>query len=369
MSIRTTAIVLGLAALAGGCTVTPRHQEVRVYQHDGPVIQERYVIRETDAYEGYYYVRIVYLNGIPWYVDEDLRARPVPRHLHSHFQDASWARSMPPSFSRDSRMRDGYDLSRIVYINGVPHHVDGDRRARPIPSKLRKRFPYEAVAFQDNGRRPGERSQAPFYRNETRPVPPATGRERDESPSYGRGNALERATERMREDARPTPPVITGRERDDSSGPMRGNALEQATGRMREETPQGPPSYGRDRQQPPVYETDDASRRGMPPARMREEAGRQDRPFDRNVGNVPTPNEEAPSVRGNGRDERRGPPPAREASSDSRQKDAENGEQRSADAVSERKNGKGRGNKQDQEETDAADERADGPAKRGRRGG
>src|SRR5574340_1763743 len=100
MNIRTTAIVLGLAAWSGGCTVTPRHQEVRVYQYDSPVIQERHVIRETDAYEGYYYVRIVYLDGIPWYVDEDLRARPIPRHLHSRFQDASWVRSMPRSEER-----------------------------------------------------------------------------------------------------------------------------------------------------------------------------------------------------------------------------------------------------------------------------
>ena len=58
MSRSRTTIILGLAALAGGCTVAPRHEDVRVYQHER-VVHDRQVVYETDAYEGYYYVRIV----------------------------------------------------------------------------------------------------------------------------------------------------------------------------------------------------------------------------------------------------------------------------------------------------------------------
>jgi hypothetical protein len=169
MTIRTTVIILGLATLAGGCTITTRHEDARTYQY------EPRVVHEDDSYEGYYYVRIIYLNGIPWYVDEDLRARPVPPHLRNQFRYSSWVRSAPPRFSRETGVRDGYNLSRIVYINEVPYHVDEDRSARPIPQKLRSRFSYRPVAIRnDNDRRPGERS-----------MPPASARERQELPPTG----------------------------------------------------------------------------------------------------------------------------------------------------------------------------------------
>jgi hypothetical protein len=129
-----------MAALASGCVVTPGHYESR---------ETRYEHREyhaDDAYEGYYYVRIVYFNGVPWYVDDDLRARPVPRHLHAHFRNTSWTRSLPPRFHDHDEVRDGYRVSRIVYINDVPHHVDDGRQVRPLPSRLRNRFTYQTVA-------------------------------------------------------------------------------------------------------------------------------------------------------------------------------------------------------------------------------
>ncbi|MFZ3175385.1 MAG: hypothetical protein WA146_10870, partial [Thiobacillus sp.] len=161
MNIRTIVIVAGLAALAGGCAVAPRQYEDRGYQQGYPVY------RENDSYEGYYYARVVYIDGDPWYVDDYRRARPIPRHLHSHFRNSSWTRSLPPRFSQDSGVRDGYPLSRIVYINDVPHHVDNDRRARPISTKLRSRFSYGTVVpGNERGRGIGEREEQPAYGRE-----------------------------------------------------------------------------------------------------------------------------------------------------------------------------------------------------------
>jgi hypothetical protein len=341
MTIRTTAIILGLASLAGGCTITTHHDGVRDYR------QPR-VVHEADSYEGYYYVRIVYLNGIPWYVDEDLRARPVPPHLRGHFRYASRARSAPPSFGHDVALRDGYRLSRIVYINGVPHHVDEDRRARSIPSRLRHRFSYESVARpHDNGRRPAAHSGT-----DVRPLPAAYGRR--EAPTHGvSGGALGRVTERMREEARPLPPEQR-RERHESivqevdHDPRRGMPRQ----RMEEESRRG------------VHAADNPGR-GMPPARMREESGRQVPPFAHSVR--PQQNEDLPSARAPGRDARR-PMPQDVAQGDrgQPQSTAVNGRERSADPVPERKNGKGKGNKKGQE-ADSEDERDEGAPKRKRR--
>jgi hypothetical protein len=336
MTRHTTAFILGLAALAGGCTVTPHHHDVRVYPDD------RRVVYQDDAYEGYYYVRIVYLGGVPWYVDEDLRARPVPAHLRSHFRYGAWAHSAPPSFGRDTGMRDGYRLSRIVYIEGVPHHVDDGRHARPIPTRLRSRFSYDSVArHDDNGRGPGQRSAPPGHmREEARPLPPAAAREREEPSTFGRGNALGRVTERVREEARPLPPEA-----------------------------------GRERQEPRTHEAANESRRGM-----REETGHQDPPFARNGRGVPPSQPEGSSARDESR-ERRGQPSAREAQ---RMTPASAGQpahevaprervaaQSAADArragtEPERKNRKGKG-RDDDEETDYPDERDGEAGKRNKR--
>ncbi len=337
MTLRTTALILGLASLAGGCIVTPRYDEVRVYD-------ERRVVYEDDAYEGYYYVRIVYLGGIPWYVDEDLQARPVPPHLRSHFRYGAWARSAPPSFGRDDGMRDGYRLSRIVYIDGVPHHVDEGRHARPIPSRLRSRFSYDSVARRDDsGRRPGGRPAPPFAHpgNEAHRFPQATGRDRQQGPAYGADDAPGRGM----------PP-----------------------GYMREEARPLPPDSGRERQGPRAYEVENESRRGMRQARMREEGGRQDPSDARNGRGMPPPQYEAPSARGESRDERRGQPShevvqrermARSAG-DERRRGMDVADERGAEASPERKNGKGRGRNDDQE-ADAWDERGGNAGRRNRR--
>jgi hypothetical protein len=360
MTLRTTAIILGLAALAGGCTVNTYHDDVGDYQYD-----ER-VIHEDDAYEGYYYVRIVYLNGIPWYVDDDLRARPVPAHLRGQFRYSSWARSLPPSFGRDSGERDGYRLSRIVYINGVPHTVDADRRARPIPPGLRSRFSYGSVArFDDNGRRPGERPVPPQYGD--------YGRERREPTVYETDNMPRRGMppERMREETRPLPPGY-GRERRDPSGyeadSMPGRGMPQ--GRMREEMRQPQPAYGNERRDPPGYEVDNAPRRGMPQERMRDADSRQAPHFERNDGRM-RQDEDGPAVRGPDRSYRLAPQGRdREQSAGAERqagRDAAGGNERSADSAPARGNDRGRGRIRDQE-ADSWDQR-DGDSGRGNRRG
>jgi hypothetical protein len=271
MTIRTMVIVAGLAALAGGCTVTPRHYEDRGYQ------QDHHVYRENDSYEGYYYVRVVYINGDPWYVDDYRRARPIPRHLHAHFRNSSWTRSLPPRFSQDTVVRDGYPLSRIVYINDVPHHVDNDRRARPVSSKLRSRFTYGAVVpGNDRGRGVAERDEQPAF---------GRGREREEQPAFGRG--------REREEQ---PAFGRGREREEQP----------AVGRGREREEQ--PAFGRERERRgPQQES--MPRPAVAQERVREERGPQDPSFARDVRRAPAdPVEQRSAERGAGGDERRAMP-------------------------------------------------------------
>lgn len=154
MTLRAIVMVAGLATLVGGCSTPsePRHHDDRGYPYD------HRVYRDTDSYQGYYYVRIIYISGTPWYVDDYRRVRPIPRHLHSHFQHSTWVRSLPPRFGRDREVRDGYDVSRIVYINNVPHYVDDDRRARAVPDRVRSRFDYQVVVpRQGDGRRDDDR--------------------------------------------------------------------------------------------------------------------------------------------------------------------------------------------------------------------
>lgn len=152
MTLRTMVLVVGLATLAGACSTPsePRQQDDRGYPLD------HRVYRDTDSYQGYYYVRVIYINGDPWYVDDYRRVRPIPRHLHSHFQYSTWVRSLPPRFGREHEMRDGYDISRIVYINNVPHYVDDDRRTRAVPDRLHNRFEYRVVVPQQGGDRRGD---------------------------------------------------------------------------------------------------------------------------------------------------------------------------------------------------------------------
>lgn len=250
MNFRSMVILAGLATLAGGCTgipVEPRQHDDRMYRDDPRIY------RETDAYEGYFYVRVIYIDGVPWYVDEYRRVRPIPWHLHGHFQDSSWARSLPPRFGRDRAVRDGYDLSRIVYINDVPHYVDDDRRARPVPDRVRSEFEYRVVVpQQDADRRGDERSQPPQPpdEREARPMPPTFAREREgqEPPAYGRERAHEAMPALGREQERQAP-AANGREHAREKSPESGAETMprrmQAQEPMREESGRkAPPAAG-----------------------------------------------------------------------------------------------------------------------------
>lgn len=311
MNIRTLLIAAGLATLAGGCTYTPDYDYGdRGYGPGYPVY------RDTDAYEGYFYVQIIYIDGEPWYVDDYRRAHPIPPHLRSHFRNSSWTRSLPPRWGRDTEMRDGYPLSRIVYINDVPQYVDDDRRARPLPAQLRSRFSYQGVVrSRDAGRNGGERPQPqqPRYDNEPRPMPPAYGREREREmppangrmqereapPSYGRererieppANGRETMPkppmmqERMREEQqiRPAPPSV----RDDRRGPA-GQATEQPSGRGADTRRPVPQESGR--------KANDGQRAGGADAKKNEKAtrrgkGRDDDGQDKGSGKDRQPGE------------------------------------------------------------------------------
>lgn len=338
MSIRTAVIVAGLATLAGGCTVahvTPHHE--RGYS------STRVVYHENDSYEGYYYVRIVYINGAPWYIDEYRRARPVPRHLHAHFRHSAWTRSLPPRFGHDDEVRDGYHVSRIVYINDVPHYVDDDRRARPVPSRLRNRFTYVTVVRDhDRDRRAGERRE--YGRDDDRRdrAREEQWRERRESPAYVRERERDERPAYVREHERREPAYV--REREEAPSYGRGREEPPQHVRMRDEPPvqareemRHERGYGRERET--VY-------RGVPPQAVtqeREERGRQaaqgrGRSDDERIERGRAPEAE----QGRGR--------VRAAGDDGRyQRGAAKGDDRRED----NRKGKGRGKDEDEAENEA----------------
>lgn len=214
MKLRNMVIVAGLATLAGGCAVEPSQQDERGYEHD------RRIYRESDSYQGYYYVRIIYINGDPWYVDDYRRVRPIPRNLHSHFQYSTWTRSLPPRFGSDREVRDGYDISRIVYINDVPHYVDDDRRARPVPDRVRSRFEYRVVVPQQGGDRRGDER-----RGDERPQPVQRYDDR-------RGDDRQQPPQRYDDrEARPVPPASRRDERSVPAAQVREQPPERGAGR------------------------------------------------------------------------------------------------------------------------------------------
>lgn len=177
MNIRILLIATGLATLAGGCTYTPD------YGYGDRGYPPYYgVYRDTDSYDGYFYVQIIYIDGEPWYVDDYRRAHPIPPNLRSHFRNSAWVRSLPPRFGHDDDMRDGYRLSRIVYVDDVPVYVDDDRRVHPLPAQVRSRFSYQGVVRPRDAGRIGREPQPvpqPHEGTAPRPLPPDAGRERE----------------------------------------------------------------------------------------------------------------------------------------------------------------------------------------------
>jgi hypothetical protein len=160
MNLRNILLLTGLAVFMAGCVVRPRPYPPPYY--DSPYDDVYYDYRNTPSYEGYYYVRIIFIRNVPYYVDDDRRIRPIPPRLQDHFRRYPYnTLNRPPVFSRDREVRDGYPVSRIIYFDGVPYNVGNDRIAKPLPERLQPRFRYT----------PSSRGNAPAYGD--RPQPPA----------------------------------------------------------------------------------------------------------------------------------------------------------------------------------------------------
>jgi hypothetical protein len=210
MSLRKLVLIGSLATVLGGCVVAPApHAHRGGYYDDNNYYSDDdyYDYHATPSYEGYFYVRVIFIGNIPYYVDDDRHVRPIPRHLHDHFRKSPFRNRdrHAPYFSRDREVRDGYDMSRVVYFNNVPHYVENGRVARPLPNHMHDRF--RAAPFGRDNDRSNDGRFTPDRRNE----PPSYGRDRDrrESPVYGR----ERDPAYGREQERMTPPPFD-RDRD-----------------------------------------------------------------------------------------------------------------------------------------------------------
>lgn len=179
MSIRNILFLAGLAILLAGCVIHSRPYPPRDY--DDRYYDDYYDYRSTPSYEGYYYVRIIFISDVPYYVDDDRYVRPIPPRLREHFRRYRYdALGRPPIFSRDREVRDGYPVSRIIYLDGVPYHVGDDRRAQPLPERLRPHFRY-APEHPGNAPANSDRPQPPVQRDNDR------GRDQREPPPYEHG--------------------------------------------------------------------------------------------------------------------------------------------------------------------------------------
>lgn len=159
MNLRNFLLLTGLAVFMAGCIVNPRPH---YRDYDNPYDDSYYYdYRNTPSYEGYYYVRIIFIRDVPYYVDDDRYIRPIPPRLHDHFRRYPYnTLGRPPVFSPDREVRDGYPVSRIIYFDGVPYNVGNDRNAQPLPERLQPRFRYTPL-YQDNRPSKDYRAQPP----------------------------------------------------------------------------------------------------------------------------------------------------------------------------------------------------------------
>ncbi len=191
MNLRNFVLLAGLAIFLAGCVVNPRPYR----DYDQRYADDYYDYRDTPSYEGYYYARIIFISNVPYYVDDDRHIRSIPPGLHDHFRRYPYnTLGRPPVFSHDTEMRDGYRVSRIIYLDGVPYNVENDRVARPLPEPLHQHFRY-TPSRQDNVPANGNRPQPPDQRDNGRhdnerhnePVPDGRDRERIVPPPFDRG--------------------------------------------------------------------------------------------------------------------------------------------------------------------------------------
>jgi len=169
MRLRNTIFMAALAILMAGCVITPRPA---YRDYDQPHDEDYYDYRTTPSYEGYYYVRIIFIGSIPYFVDDDRYIRPIPRRLYGRFRSYPYSSlGRPPVFSRDTEVRDGYPVSRIIYFDGVPYNVGNDRIAQPLPERVQPHFRYTpANQGNANGNRPRPPAQHDNGRSNEPPV-------------------------------------------------------------------------------------------------------------------------------------------------------------------------------------------------------
>jgi hypothetical protein len=181
MNIRNILLLAGLAAFMAGCVIHPRPYPPRYY--DNPYDDGYYDYRGTPSYEGYYYARIIFISNVPYYVDDDRRIRPIPPRLHDHFRRYSYnTLARPPVFSRDREVRDGYPVSSIIYLDGVPYHVGNDRKAQPLPERLRPRFRYT----------PSNQGSAPAHDNRPQHFDQRDNGRNNEQPAFNQNQGNDR---------------------------------------------------------------------------------------------------------------------------------------------------------------------------------
>lgn len=213
MNLRNSLLLAGLAVLMAGCVVTPR-PSYRDYEQ--PYDEGYYDYRNTPSYEGYYYVRIIFIGNVPYYVDDNRYIRPIPPRLYDNFRSYPYnSLGRPPVFSRDTEVRDGYPVSRIIYLDGVPYIVENNRIAQPLPERLQPRFRY-TPADQGNAPAKDNRYQPPMQ-NPGQPSAQHDNGRNNEAPA----NIMDQIRERIQQ-----PPPVHGQpqgERDtsvDSKGRM-----------------------------------------------------------------------------------------------------------------------------------------------------
>lgn len=185
MNLRNILLLTVLAVFMSGCVINPRPLPLR----DNPYDDGYYDYRGTPSYEGYYYARIIFIRNVPYYVEDDRYIRPIPPRLYDHFRRYPYdSLGHPPMFSRDNEVRDGYRMSHIIYLDGVPYHVENDHSAQPLPEHLHQRFRY-IPGNQGNAPASGNRPQ-PFGQHDNdrniEPLVHRRDRERIEQPPLDR---------------------------------------------------------------------------------------------------------------------------------------------------------------------------------------
>lgn len=185
MYMRKILLLAMLVPFLAGCVVQVRPAVRHAPQYE----EEQHDYRSNPSYMGYYYARIIFIQGLPYYVDDERHVRQIPSKLHSHFVSYPYDRiNSPLAFSQDKEVRDGYRMSRIIYSGGTPFQVNDDRNAYPLPKRLHPRFAYK---HSDQGKQPAndnrmhlqnrqENAQKNTLRTTGQPQKPIT------SPLFGR---------------------------------------------------------------------------------------------------------------------------------------------------------------------------------------